>query len=136
MDETDAKIISMLLQKGNSTNTEMARQLGITEAAVRKRIDKLLAEGAIKKFTIELGSLGVSALVLVCAEPHAPVDKVAAKISKLPNVISVHELSGNYDLAVVLSAPSSNEINSTVDAMRTLQYVATTDTRIILRKWP
>jgi Lrp/AsnC family transcriptional regulator for asnA, asnC and gidA len=48
IDELDAKIITLLRQNGRRSNVEIGRQLGIAEATVRKRIERLVREGVMQ----------------------------------------------------------------------------------------
>ncbi len=48
LDETDRRIIELLHESGRQTNTDLAAQLGLSESTVRKRIDRLLADGTMK----------------------------------------------------------------------------------------
>jgi Lrp/AsnC family transcriptional regulator for asnA, asnC and gidA len=48
LDDTDRCIIELLQESGRQTNTELAAQLGLSESTVRKRIERLLADGTMK----------------------------------------------------------------------------------------
>ncbi|MCJ2533520.1 MAG: winged helix-turn-helix transcriptional regulator, partial [Candidatus Thermoplasmatota archaeon] len=63
MDDTDTKILNLLREHSRMKNTEIARQVNLTERAVRARIEKLVREGVIKKFTIETSPVGVEGIV-------------------------------------------------------------------------
>jgi Lrp/AsnC family transcriptional regulator for asnA, asnC and gidA len=56
IDEKDKKIIEILEENARTPYTEIAKRLGITEAAVRKRIKKLEEFGIIRKYTIEVNN--------------------------------------------------------------------------------
>ncbi|MFA6036175.1 MAG: AsnC family protein, partial [Candidatus Micrarchaeia archaeon] len=45
MDKTDEKIIELLKENGNEPNTAIAKKVGLSEAAVRKRIANMVADG-------------------------------------------------------------------------------------------
>ncbi|VVC02976.1 HTH-type transcriptional regulator LysM [Candidatus Burarchaeum australiense] len=136
LDEVDARIIAILRERGDEPNTAIAKSIGLSEAAVRKRIANLVQSGTIKRFTIELGSnAAISALTLVVVDSHAPVDKVAEKIARMPGVSALYEITGNYDIAVILEGPDSDSINARVDEIRGLKHVSGTETKMVLRKW-
>jgi len=136
MDETDAEIIAILREKGNESNTAIAKRVGLSEAAVRKRIANMLADGTIRRFTVELGpKAAISALTLIAVEAHYPSEKVAARIERMGGVSALYEITGNYDIAVLIEGPDATSINSVVDEIRRLPHVAGTDTRMVLRKW-
>ena len=52
MDILDLKIVRCLTEDARSTYKHMAEEAGVSEATVKNRIDKLVEEGIIKKFTI------------------------------------------------------------------------------------
>jgi Lrp/AsnC family transcriptional regulator for asnA, asnC and gidA len=47
-DSADEKIIGLLRTNGRRTNADLARQLGVTEGAIRKKLRKLTSEGVLK----------------------------------------------------------------------------------------
>jgi DNA-binding Lrp family transcriptional regulator len=54
IDEKDERIIEMLEEDGRKSYNDMAEKLGMSEAAVRKRVQALRLKGVIKKFTIKV----------------------------------------------------------------------------------
>ncbi|MBS3816738.1 MAG: Lrp/AsnC family transcriptional regulator [Candidatus Thermoplasmatota archaeon] len=67
MDEKDKKILEILKENSRTPYTEIAREVDLSEATVRKRIDKMKEEGIIDKFTIELdpANLGYQTVCLL-----------------------------------------------------------------------
>ena len=129
MDETDAKILNLLRANARTKNTEIARQVNLTERAVRARIEKLVREGIIKKFTVETSPVGVEGIVLIDTQ----VDKTLA-VKEKARVMSdsVFECSGDFDLAVRLRADTLDDLNRRVDEIRKLPGVNRTSTLIKL----
>ncbi len=121
MDEIDARIINLL--------RENARHVGLTERAVRARIEKLLRDGVIRKFTVETKPVGVEGIVLV----NTQVDKTQAIKDKARQMSDmVFECSGDYDVAVRLRADNLDELNQRVDEIRKMPGVNRTSTLIKL----
>lgn len=127
MDDTDAKILGLLRDNSRMKNTEIARHVGLTERAVRARIEKLVREGIIKKFTIETSPVGVEGIVLIGAN-IGRTSAVKEKAREMSD--SVFECSGDYDVAVRLRADSLDELNKRVDELRSFQGVVKTVTLI------
>src|SRR3989304_2602284 len=87
-----------------------------------------------KKFTVEVGAgNSTSAIVLISVESSMDTSKVSSKLTKLPGVKTVYEITGQYDITVVISAPNISEINGCIDALRKIPGVSDTNTVIILR---
>ncbi len=54
LDEKDKKIIEILKENSRTPYNEIAKKIGISDVGVKKRIDKLIENGFIKKFTVEV----------------------------------------------------------------------------------
>ena len=129
MDDTDVKILNLLRGNSRMKNTEIARQISLTERAVRARIEKLTREGVIKKFTVETTPIGVEGIVLIDTNVGR-TSAVKEKARQLSD--SVFECSGEFDVAVRLRADSLDELNKKVDELRAFPGVLRTSTLIKL----
>jgi len=129
MDETDAKILNLLRENARMKNTEIARHVNLTERAVRARIEKLVREGVIRRFTVETKPVGVEGIVLISTQidKTPAVKEIARKMSD-----SVFECSGDYDVAVRLRADTLDDLNRRVDDLRKVAGVNRTSTLIKL----
>ncbi|MGC8568807.1 MAG: winged helix-turn-helix transcriptional regulator [Nitrososphaeria archaeon] len=135
MDEIDLKLLELLKENGRASYIELGKQLNLSEAAVRRRVKKLVDEGVIKKFTIEIKERErAMALTLLSTSPNVPTYEVASAISKIKGVEKVYEITGQYDIAVLISAPSIAEVNKVIDDIRKSNGVVNTNTVIILRE--
>lgn len=134
MDETDQKIIEILKRDSRASFVDIGKEIGLSEAAVRRRVQNLTAQNTIRKFTIEVDAgQGASAITLISANPQVPTQKMAETLRQMRGVDVVYEITGQYDIAVVLSAPTIAEINACIDDVRRTEGVANTNTLIILR---
>lgn len=135
LDNIDRKLLELLKQDARMSYVELGAKVGLSEAAVRRRIKKLQEEGVIKKFTVEIEvGQGASALTLVSVMPSMPTSEVSAKIKNLPGVQKVYEITGQYDIAVLITGSNIAEVNKCIDDIRKSDGVATTNTIIILRE--
>ncbi|MFP3304024.1 MAG: Lrp/AsnC family transcriptional regulator [Nitrososphaeria archaeon] len=135
MDEIDLKLLELLKEDGRASYIDLGKQLNLSEAAVRRRVKKLVEDGVIKKFTIEIKERErAMALTLLSTSPNIPTYEVASNISKIKGVEKVYEITGQYDIAVLISAPSIAEVNKVIDEIRKADGVINTNTVIILRE--
>ncbi len=135
MDEIDLKLLELLKEDGRASYIDLGKQLNLSEAAVRRRVKKLVDDGIIKKFTIEIKERErAMALTLLSTSPNIPTYEVASNISKIKGVEKVYEITGQYDIAVLISAPSIAEVNKVIDDIRKANGVINTNTVIILRE--
>ena len=133
-DKTDEKIIEFLRNDSRESFVDIGKKLKLSESAVRRRVKNLVGSGIIKKFTVEIGeSNTTSAIVLISVESSMDTSKVSARLTKLEGVKTVYEITGQYDIAVIIRAPNITEINSSIDSLRKIPGVSDTNTVIILR---
>ena len=130
----DEKILTILKRDSRKPFVEIANSIGMSESAVRRRVKNLQDIGAIKKFTIEMGpSNKTSAITLISVSSVADTSAVSEQLLKLSGIETVYEITGQYDIATVIVAPTILEINSYIDEIRKIEGVSDTNTVIILR---
>lgn len=133
-DRTDETIIEMLKKDSRQSFVEIGEKLGLSESAVRRRVKNLTDSGIIKKFTIETGDANSTrAIILISVDSATDTSKVSAKLVKLPGVHTVYEITGQYDIAAIVRAPTITDINLCIDSLRKVPGVFDTNTVIILR---
>jgi len=133
-DKIDEKILQFLQNDSRESFVDIGKKLNLSESAVRRRVKNLVDSGVIKKFTIEVGEQNAtSAIVLVSVDSATDTSKVSTKLTKLEGVKTVYEITGQYDISVIISAASITEINKSIDALRKIPGVTDTNTVIILR---
>ncbi len=130
----DEKIIDFLRNDSRESFVDIGKKLKLSESAVRRRVRNLVDNGTIKKFTVEVGDKNTtSAIVLISVDSTIDTSKVSVKLTKLEGVKTVYEITGQYDITVIISAPNIAEINNNIDALRKIPGVIDTNTVIILR---
>ncbi|MEM2236797.1 MAG: Lrp/AsnC family transcriptional regulator [Candidatus Caldarchaeum sp.] len=134
VDEADRAIIEILKKDARKSFTEIAKQLKLSEGAVRRRVKNLVDKGVIKSFTIELAKdYAVKALTFISVTPSVPTPEVADKLVKINGVDEVYEITGANDVMAVISVPSMTHLNKVIEEIRNIQGVNETNTSIVLR---
>ena len=132
--EFDKRILDILRMDSRKSFVDIGKELGLSESAIRRRIKNLIDDGSISRFTIEENaSKMTSAITLLSVASSNDTNSVASKLQSVPGVQIIYEITGQYDIAVIISANSINEINSSIDDIRRIEGVSNTDTVIILR---
>ncbi len=136
MDETDRKILRILQEDGRAGYSDIGKQIGLSEGAVLKRIKTLTDSGTIRKFTIKIGvAEGAEAITLLATNPSHPTQDVSDKIRGIPNVETLYEVTGEYDIVAVISGMSVAEVNECIEKIRRVEGIMKTNTMIVLRSW-
>ena len=133
-DKTDEKILEFLQNDSRESFVEIGKKLKLSESAIRRRVKNMVDNGVIEKFTVQVGEANnTSAIVLVSVDSSIDTSKVSAKLTKLNAVKTVYEITGQYDICVIVSAPNITEINKCIDDLRKIPGVIDTNTVIILK---
>ncbi len=129
MDEIDLKILNILREDARTKYVKIAKMIGLTEGAVRRRIRRMKDAGIIKRFTVET-DIEFEGIVLIETEP-ARTGEVTRRIKNIAN--KVFEVSGEYDVAALIQTYSIEELNNKVDEIRKIPWVQNTKTLIKLK---
>ncbi len=133
-DSTDEKIMQLLREDSRKSFVDIGVQIGLSESAVRRRVKNLMDSGFIRRFTIEVGTTNkTSAITFISVDSRIETDIVCSKLRDLEGVEIIYEITGQYDIAVVIAAPTIADINRSVDNLRRIEGVSDTNTVIVLR---
>ena len=134
VDEIDERILRLLEENSRMTYVEIGRTVGLSEGAVRNRVQALVSEGVIKRFTIEKAAThGVRALTMIAVNPGTPTYEVSKMVNQLAGVERIYEVTGEYDIVMVSSGSSIEGIDKVIEDVRKIEGVEKTNTIIVLR---
>lgn len=136
LDEIDVKLLQILKRDSRLPFSAIAKELKLSESAVRKRTNRLIKLGVIKRFTIDYATpTDIKATILVKVSPPTPVPEAAQKILEIKFVDAVYEVTGETDILAFVQASSIDEINYVIDQIRNVPGVVGTNTLIVLKEW-
>jgi DNA-binding Lrp family transcriptional regulator len=134
LNSIDEKILGILQADSRKPFVDIATEIGLSESAVRRRVKNLLDSETIKRFTIELNSTNrTSAITLISVASTADSSAVSKDLMNLKGVEIIYEITGQYDIAAIISASSVIEINRCIDEVRKIEGVSDTNTVIVLK---
>jgi len=134
IDAMDRKILSLLEENSRRSFVDIANVVRLSEPAVRRRIKNLVDRGVISRFTVETDvDKGASAITLLSINPSVPTPKISNKLLTMTGVNVVYEITGQYDIAVIVSGSNIATINKCIDDIRQIDGVGNTNTVIILK---
>ncbi|MBZ9996498.1 Lrp/AsnC family transcriptional regulator [Mesorhizobium sp. BH1-1-4] len=133
--EAEQALLSLLRANARAPTSELARQLGVSRTTVQSRIERLEQRGIITGYGVRLApdyEQGlVRAHVLLTVTPKLS-DKVVRALRALPPVRTLHSVSGNFDMIVIVDAPSIRDLDTLLDQIGAMEGVERTASSIIL----
>ena len=114
MDELDARIVKLLQMDGRASNAKIAREVGVSEGTVRRRLRHLIQGDVVKVIAVpnleEMG-YGTAALVGIQTDPGG-VEDVAEAISALDEAHYVAITTGAYDIFAWVGLESPGKLGA------------------------
>ena len=128
LDDTDREIIALLQADGRTSFSAIGRQVGLSDAAARQRVNRLTAEGVIDIVAVtdpvKLG-LGFQALLGITVRGDAR--KVAVEVGSLDDAVYVVMTAGRYDLIAELVSRDGDNFVERSNEIRTMDGVDTVE---------
>ncbi len=135
MDPIDQQLLALLRENARLSTTELARRLDLSRTTVQSRIERLERQKIIAGYTVKAGGAHelsyIKAHVMITAVPKL-TPAVEATLRQIPQVRTLHSVSGVYDFIAVLAAPTVGELDQLIDGIGALEGVERTTTSIVL----
>ncbi len=135
LDDVSKAIISELQQDGRRSYAAIGKVVGLSEAAVRQRVQRLIEGGVMQIVAVtDPLELGFGRQAMVGIRVSGPVSPVADAIAELDEVDYVVVTAGSFDvLAEVVAESDEGLLEILSDQIRTIPGVVTTETFVYLR---
>ena len=138
MDEIDQQVVSCLLQDARATYNEIGKVVGLSAPAVKRRVDRLVARGAIRGFTAlvdpaVLGWTTEAYVEIYCKGTVAPA-ALRKSLLKVPEVIGACTVSGAADALVHMLASDIQQLERAIERVRDEPNVDHTQSTIVLSR--
>jgi len=129
MDETDRQIAKILSQKARTPFSNIARQLGISTKKVMQRYKKLRENVlTLSTIVVDLNKLGYTAgvILLIRLVNKSKLPESLTQLLKIPNLIVLVKLVGNYDLFAYVVLKDFQEyfkMEEIINSIQNFEYV-------------
>jgi DNA-binding Lrp family transcriptional regulator len=136
VDDIDAKLVEALLQDGRAPYAELAKHVGLSVSATKRRVDRMRAAGIIRGFTalVDPQVLGwhLPALVQLFTNGTVPFAAMQRDLEQLPEIVEAFTVSGAADAVLRIAVRDVVHLERVLSRLRALSYVQQTDTTMLL----
>ena len=132
MDDLDRRILDILRRDSRTPYTEIADRVGTSEGTVRNRVEQLLEEGVIERFTVATRTGNVKAMIEIGVAVDVDTGAMSERMAEWTEVDFVWQVSGEEDVVVVADTADTETLNTLITSARELDDVVSTKTRLIL----
>ncbi len=136
MDAIDERIIELLRADGRASYGRLGQQVGLSASAVNRRVERLVADGAIEGFTVRPGrapgSTQIQAYVEIRCAVNTSAQALRATLEAIPEVRRAGTVSGGMDAMAYLVAPTITRLEAAIGRIRGAEHVEHTVSSIVL----
>ena len=136
LDALDLRILKTLALRGKEGVRRLARELGKSPSTITERIKRLEERGYVSGYTalINYAKLGyqVNAVTLLQVD-GAHIEEIERELAKKPNVRAVFDITGEYDIALILSFKSVPDLDRFIKSLIKNTYIKRSMTSLIFR---
>jgi Lrp/AsnC family transcriptional regulator for asnA, asnC and gidA len=135
LDDVSKAIIEQLQQDGRRSYSAIGKVVGLSEAAVRQRVQRLIDGGVMQVVAVtDPLQLGFARQAMVGVRVSGPLEPVADAIGELQEVDYVVITAGSHDLLVEVVAETDEHLLETISGrIRTIEGVVATETFMYLQ---
>jgi DNA-binding Lrp family transcriptional regulator len=136
LDDLDRRLLAMLRADSRQPVAALAARLKVSRGTVQNRIDRMQKPGgAILAFTVrtrpEMEASRIRAIMCIAIEGERSGAVIKA-LRGFPEVDKVHTTNGRWDLIAELETETLAEFSHTLDQIRLIDGIASTETSILL----
>jgi len=137
IDELDEKILKLITKNARIPFLEVARECGVSGAAIHQRVQRLLNLGVVSgsEFIVNPAKLGYNtcAYMGVYLEKAKFHSQVAKALREIPEVVECHYTTGQYAIFVKIQTKTNKHLKKLIDeAFQEIEGIARTETFISL----
>lgn len=136
LDDVDRRILELLTRDGRRSASDVGREVGLSPAAAKRRIDRLEQLGVIAGYraVLDHARLGsqIEAFVELRFAGRTQVDDIEGAVAGMPEVVEAFTTAGDPDALVRVRATDLDHLKRIVDRIRRTGKVTGTKTLIVL----
>lgn len=135
LDDTNKRLVELLQTDGRMSYAALAKEVGLSEAAVRQRVQRLLDTGMMQIVAVtDPLTLGFARQVMLGIRVAGDVRKVTEELARVPEIAYVVICAGGYDLLAELVCTNDDHLVALLsDTVRAIEGVISTDTYVYLK---
>ena len=133
VDETDRAIIEQLQTDGRIAYTKLGAAIGLSEAAARQRVQRLMDGGVIQIVAVTNPLLlGYRRMAMIGVRTEGPTEGIAAALEAFPDIEYLVITAGSFDMMCEVVVPDDTTLLNLTNRIRAVDGVTNTETFIYL----
>ena len=134
LDATAKRIIEILQEDGRTSYAAIAKEVGLSEAAARSRVQKLLDAEVMQVVAVtDPTQVGFTRQAMIGVRTEGDPMQVGDRLAKVPEVDYVVTTAGSFDLLVEVVCEDDPHLLDVIRQVRELEGVVSSETFVYLK---
>ena len=138
VNDIDRKIVALLIDDARRSYDDIGRQVSLSAPAVKRRVDRLRRDGAIRGFTavVDHSALGTAteALLELFYAPRTLLDEVAGTLARHPEVVEAWSVTGEADAIARVRTQDNADLERLIMDLQRERLVVRTRSQVVLSR--
>jgi Lrp/AsnC family transcriptional regulator, regulator for asnA, asnC and gidA len=133
-DDISKQIIEQLQQEGRRSYAAIGKAVGLSEAAVRQRVQRLQDAGVMQIVAVtDPLTLGFRRQAMIAIKTDGDLEKVAGQLAELDEIDYVVITAGSYDVLAEVVCEDDEQLLEILGRVRAVPSVTSTETFVYLK---
>lgn len=139
IDDLDRKILKLITNNARVPFLEVARECGVSGAAIHQRVQRLITMGVVtgSEFIVSPSRMGynTTAFMGIYLEKTSFDKKVLKQLKDIPEVVECHHTTGQYAIFIKIQTKTNKHLMKIIDTdLQAIDGIARTETFISLEQ--
>jgi Lrp/AsnC family transcriptional regulator for asnA, asnC and gidA len=134
LDDISKEIIEQLQQDGRRSYAAIGKAVGLSEAAVRQRVQRLIDGGAMQIVAVtDPMTLGFRRQTMIGVRSSGDLERVADQLAAMDEIDYVVIIAGSFDLLIEVVCEDDDQLLEILSRVRSIPSVTATETFVYLK---
>ncbi|MGO8882918.1 MAG: Lrp/AsnC family transcriptional regulator [Streptosporangiaceae bacterium] len=134
LDDVSKQIVEQLQQDGRRSYAAIGKAVGLSEAAVRQRVQRLIESGAMQVVAVtDPMTLGFRRQAMIGIRCSGDLQRVAGELAAMPEIDYVVITAGSFDVLIEVVCEDDDQLLEILGQIRGIPSVTTTETFVYLK---
>jgi Lrp/AsnC family transcriptional regulator for asnA, asnC and gidA len=134
LDDVSKQIVEQLQQDGRRSYAAIGKAVGLSEAAVRQRVQRLIESGAMQIVAVtDPMTLGFRRQTMIGVRCGGDLERVADDLAGMDEIDYVVITAGSFDLLIEVVCEDDDQLLEILSRVRSIPSVTTTETFVYLK---
>ncbi|HTP15651.1 MAG TPA: Lrp/AsnC family transcriptional regulator [Streptosporangiaceae bacterium] len=134
LDDVSKQIVEQLQQDGRRSYAAIGKAVGLSEAAVRQRVQRLIEAGAVQIVAVtDPMTLGFRRQAMIGVRCNGDLHRVAGQLATMTETDYVVITAGSFDVLIEVVCEDDDQLLEILGRIRSVPSVTTTETFVYLK---